>query len=59
MGQVSGMQLRIHDHNKSKGTVSMSTDWVGVLSILGFPVLDPGSFDLRVETTAKWAGMYM
>ena len=37
MGQVSGMQLWIHDHNKSRGTVSMSTDWVGVLSMLGFP----------------------
>ena len=40
MGQVSGMQLWIHDHTKSRGTVSMSTDWVDVLSILDFLVLD-------------------
>ena len=40
MGQVSGMQLWIHDHNKSRGTVSMSTDWVDVLSILDFLVSD-------------------
>ena len=38
-GQAPGKQLWIHDH-KCRRTVSMSTDWVGVLSILDFLVLD-------------------
>ena len=35
-GQAPGKQLWIHDHNKCRGTGIISTDWVGVLSILDF-----------------------
>ena len=38
-GQAPGKQLWIHDH-KCRRTISMSTDWVGVLSILDFLELD-------------------
>ena len=48
-GQASGKQLWIHDHTKCRRTVSMSTDWVGVLSILDFLVLDG-----RILWFASW-----
>ena len=42
MGQASWMQLWIHYHNNNfrRGTVSITTDWVGLLSKLDFLVLD-------------------